>query len=43
MRIAGPAAALGLVFAALFLSTSGTLFNWDAFRQVNCALESGPS
>jgi hypothetical protein len=30
MRIAGPAAALGLVFSALFLSTSGTLFNWDA-------------
>jgi hypothetical protein len=30
MRLAGPAAALGLGFAALFLSTLGTLFNWDA-------------
>ena len=30
MRLAGPAAALGLGFAGLFLSTSGTLFNWDA-------------
>lgn len=30
MRLALPAAALGLGFAALFLSTPGTVFNWDA-------------
>jgi len=36
MRLVLPTAALGLGFAALFLSTPGTVFNWDALFLGTC-------